>query len=280
MTINMPKNLSPKPRLLSRVKKLGRNFIDSLSLRIETIRQRVRSLRQVSSDQNRTIHLLLMTRDVYLKPAIRCANSIWFNSPESLICIWVDSERRTLVENSIKKFHRRDRLDIRDIPLPEREWQRNKLELIVSRMGSQDVFSDADMIWNSSPPKSRLPLFFVDEYDLGRKTLTRWLLRNLGLNEDAGWRMLNVSVVALGHKAKDAKLVKRSIDLYEGIRNCSPDSLLGLDDLPGMRRMAEQIALSISVKECSEYVLLKDADSYMDGGLAESYYLGAINGYD
>jgi len=184
------------------------------------------------------------------------------------------------LESSLNRFHRRDRLQISDIPLPQREWQRNKLEIIIAKMEQNDLFTDADIIWNSSPPISEKPLLFVDEYELGRRTITRWCLKRLKFNPDDGWRMLNTSVVTLGEKSKNQKLMRSAIVLYEKIRNCKPDSNLGLDDLVWIRRMSEQLALSLCIKAAGDYLLLKDSDSYMDGGLAESYYLGAINGFD
>jgi len=276
----MPKN--SKNGLISyrSLRKFGQNSFSALQNISINTKQRFRALRDVPLDDSRAIHLLFMKRDQYFQPTIKCLNSIWFNSPREKITVWVDVERKQLFEKSISKLHRSDRVELRIIPLPDREWQRNKLEIIVKLMERSDLFTDADMIWNSVPPRLEKPLFFVDEYDLGKRTNTRWLLKQLGLDRDFGWRMLNVSVVALGEKSKYPVFANRSIELYEKIRTLSQDSELGSDDLPGLHRMAEQIALSIAAQELGEYRVLKETDSYMDGGLAESYYLGAINGYD
>jgi len=276
----MPKLNSPKRRFLLRIRVFGRETLNGIALGAEAARQKVRSYKRIPADSTRSIHILLMSRDVYLRPTIRCANSIWFHAPQSKICIWADSERRALLEVSLKQFHRKDRVIIKDVPLPDKEWQRNKLEIIVAEMEKDDLFTDADIIWNASPPKSEKPIFFVDEYELGRRTVTRWLLKKLDLDLAIDWRMLNVSVVSLGVKSKNREFIRRSVELYERIRGCKPDFDLGLDDLPSIRRMSEQLALSVAVKESSEYDLLKESDSYMDGGIAESYYLGAIHGYD
>lgn len=269
-----------KQQLPQRVKTLGRKFFELTSLSLISGKQRFKALKKVPSDKSRQIHILLMRRKEYLGPSIRCLNSIWYQEPNASVTIWVDSILKNEVLKVKQSFHRPDRLDIKDVPLPGREWQRNKLEIIVKLMEMSDLFTDADMIWNSVPPRLEKPLFFVDEYDLGKRTNTRWLLKQLGLDRDFGWRMLNVSVVALGEKSKYPVFANRSIELYEKIRTLSQDSELGSDDLPGLHRMAEQIALSIAAQELGEYRVLKETDSYMDGGLAESYYLGAINGYD
>jgi len=267
-------------KFLKQIKHLGRESFEALNDGAITLRQIIHARKQVLADENRMVHLLLMHRDEYVKPTIKCVNSIWLHSPESSIVIWTDPIRRSLIEGLIHKFHRKDRVSFKDIPLPEREWQRNKLDILVRQMAPRDVFTDADMIWNSRPPTEEMPLFFLDEYELSRRTLTRWLLGKLELDQDPKYRMLNVSCVIMDGKSKDDDFAKRCEELYEKIRFIEADSNLGVDDIPTIHRMSEQLAISIAICEISGYKVLKQTDSYMDGGVAESYYLGAINGYD
>jgi hypothetical protein len=57
------------------------------------------------------------------------------------------------------------------------------------------------------------------------------------------------------------------------------DRYLGSSEILQLHRMAEQISLSITVQEFGDYSFLKEKDSIMDGGIAESFYLGARNGF-
>jgi hypothetical protein len=70
---------------------------------------------------------------------------------------------------------------------------------------------------------------------------------------------------------------------YKSIRHCIPDAILGEGDIPQLRRMSEQIALSVAIQshsfESLQVRVLKDKDHVMDGGIAESYYLGSSRGW-
>lgn len=240
----------------------------------------VHSLRSAPIDQSRSIHLLLMKRNEYILPAINCANSIWYHSPHSKITIWCDVERKAQLNTMLKRFSRSDRILIKSIPFPDREWQFNKMEIISSNLHEKDLFSDVDLIWNGKPPVPHKPLFFVSEYDMRNRTITRWLLKKLNCDFSRPWLMLNVSVVGLADLAMSDPFSSRVRSIYEEIRNVSVDEILGIEDLPSLHRMSEQMAYSIAIQEKYDFEVLKQTDSYMDGGLAESFYLGAINGYD
>jgi len=256
----------------------GFTFVEDL---VTSSRQKMHALKKFEVDGSRTIHLLTMKRAEYLLPTIKCINSIWFHAPETRVKIWVDDSSKIKLNELKRKFHRLNQLEFIQIPLPNSEWQLNKLSIALDWMSSKDIFTDVDMYWNGKPPLvSEKPLFFVSEYDMSRRTLTRYVIKSLGLNIHREWFMLNVSVISMGNLVGNKDFKNRALELYSKLRNIEADEVLGEDDVASVRRMAEQIALSIAVQERGSFLTLKEHDGYMDGGLAESYYLGAVNGFD
>jgi hypothetical protein len=265
---------------LSQLKSLAKRIFEGLSDWSLFLGQKRRSLVKVPVDESRTLHILLMKRAQYIKPVIKCCNSIWDHAPETRIEIWIDDNLREDFQKEKHRLMREDRVDTKEVPLQNSEWQKNKLQIISNEMNPEDLFVDADLIWNGAPPRPQTPMFFVSEYLMNARTLTLWLLRKLKVDLSKNWYMLNVSVVGLSNLSKDISFQERVNELYDAIRHVEPDDNFGFDDIPTLRRMSEQIALSIAVQELGEYTVLKDSDTYMDGGIAESYYLGAISGFD
>jgi ribosomal protein L5 len=91
--------------------------------------------------------------------------------------------------------------------------------------------------------------------------------------------MLNVSVVNLGSLSQDAQLVERATELFSKIMKIEQVSVLGRKEITQLKRTSEQLAISITLQERGSYKFLKEKDGVMDGGLAESFYLGATQGF-
>ena len=105
------------------------------------------------------------------------------------------------------------------------------------------------------------------------------MLKYLEFPLDKPWYMLNVSVVSLKESHLRQDILNRSFQLYEKLENIPKIPDLGSADYLSIKRMTEQIALSLSIQEFDDFSVLKERDSLMDGGLAESFYLGSSNGW-
>jgi hypothetical protein len=179
---------------------------------------------------------------------------------------------------NIRKFHRKDRIQFRIIDV-RTTWQETKLEIICERMSTNGIFSDADMFYNGKIEIGNTPLFFLREFEFSEYSHTKRLIEILDLNRNKPWYMLNVSIVFLGNLAKSNEFLSRAYSLFHRISQISNDEFLGMRELTSLRRMSEQLSLSIAIQEFSEYEYLKNQDYVMDGGIAESYYLGSTRGY-
>ena len=220
------------------------------------------------------------SRIEYVDSTIKCLNSFWEFNPDYSACIWLDTP---FWERRIELFAKLDRPKqtfFRTIPEATREWQWNKLLIIVDYMESEDFFSDADIIWNGKLPEFNSPAFFLKEFDLMKRAASRRLLSNLDIVENQGTFMYNVSFVKLLELSKHFELSETSKSHYEIIRGIEPDEILGEEDIPSLHRMSEQIAISLAAQGLiRELSVLKNSDHVMDGGIAESYYLGSSSGW-
>ena len=253
-------------------------LLDLIDLLHRFIGQKFASLRQVDKSTTKTLHLLCVSRDDYLVPTINCANSFWQYHPEFQIKIWCDEERIKLLSKKIGKFHRRDRIELMMIEVKPM-WQETKLELICEKLGVDGIYSDVDMFWNGRIKSNKNPIFFLKEYEFSEYAQTKRLKNLLGLDQDISWFMLNVSLVFLGELAQLKEFRSRAYELFQKISSISHDEVLGKREISSIHRMSEQLALSIAAQEFGKFEYLKEQDFIMDGGIAESFYLGATNGF-
>jgi hypothetical protein len=183
----------------------------------------------------------------------------------------------------MKKLKRWRLTSLSDVEIlaTEQPWQRHKLEIVVNKMSSTDLFCDADLYWNGSPKSSLAPYCFVREYSLSENTIYNHLLEILGL-DSKNYAMLNTSVVALGRYAKNENIQNAAFSHYQKVMEICDDFSISIGQRDKVKRLAEQLSLSIALAhlEKGQVRFLKEKDSPMDGGIAESYYLGTTRGWN
>jgi hypothetical protein len=135
------------------------------------------------------------------------------------------------------------------------------------------------MFWNGRISLDKVPLFFLREYEFDDYSSTKRLKALLQLDLEKTWFMLNVSVVNLGLLSRQPKFKERALELFNLIVNISNDPFLGDKDVTQLHRTSEKLAMSIAGQELGDFRYLKDSDYVMDGGIAESFYLGATKGF-
>ena len=246
--------------------------------RKERIQQIVRA-RATVLPGTRTTHMITVTKKAYLKAVIRCANSIWFQSPEMLIVIHIDKHLANNLGYLTKKLDRKDRARIQ-IEETFKSWQELKLRVILHDMREDDSFSDADLYWNVPIPVANSGYYFAAENSLLNREPYSQIIQDCKIQLHPDSFMANSSFVALGNLPNKSEFVDEVEGNFLKIRN---QLLVGSYDEAvrnKVLRLSEQIALSISInRRLNHFKALKSSDKPMDGGPAESYYLGTTKGW-
>ncbi len=224
---------------------------------------------------------IMLVRDVrYVKLAEICVISFLHFHPKAIITLHCDEPTLIHAKNT---FHNEiDRGNVKVRALEEknhRDWQEQKLELILAMSGTKDILLDADLRWNGAISESIDKVFFlVMEFELRDKSPFREIASLFDfLPQDSS--MKNVSVFTFGGyqlTKKELTAIRSTMDTYREIID-SPT--VGKLDKVAVGRVIEQFALSACSETWNiEISYIKESDAPMDGGIVESCYFGATGG--
>lgn len=221
-----------------------------------------------------------MNKKEYIDAGIKCAGSFLEHNQARKVAFYVDHDNEDYLRRKLAKWQLGEISRV-EVLTSKNSWQRHKLEIILKNMSSTDLFCDADLYWNGPVDVSMAPLCFVREYVLRENETYGQLLEILGLDNNS-YAMVNTSVVALGTFAKNETLQKEVFEIFTKIQEICEDFAISLDQREKIKRLSEQLALSIAFTHviAGELRFLKDIDSPMDGGVAESFYLGTTRGWN
>ena len=249
-----------------------------LQKRKERTQQFLRARTSVSKGE-RSVHIITVYKKGYLKAAIRCVNSIWFHSPEMNVVIHIDDHLFHYRNYLLQRMDRRDRVRIQKEETFT-SWQELKLKVILNDLGENDAFSDADLYWNVPIPDTNTGLYFSAEAGVLNQYPYCEVIQDSGIEIMSNSFMANSSYIALGKIANKVKFANEEGINFQRIRDQVEKNNYDEKVRLKILRLSEQIALSISINERSSYFKsLKVTDKPMDGGAAESYYLGTTKGW-
>jgi hypothetical protein len=226
-----------------------------------------------------TLHILVVNQKEYIDAGVRCAGSFLDYNLGFRVSFYVDKENQDYLRRKITQWKLGKIAQIK-VVTSNKPWQQHKLDIILGDMTGNDLFCDADLYWNGVVDLTLAPFCFVQENILNENETYRKLLEALGLAE-RNYSMFNTSVVALGVFAQNEVLKNEVFDIYTQILKTCEDTTIPLGKREKIERLSEQIALSLSFSHVikNELNFLKDLDSPMDGGIAESFYLGTTRGW-
>jgi hypothetical protein len=220
-------------------------------------------------------HLLIVEKEVYCKLANICIASFLFFNPNFEINVHCDLKTFSKCSRVFRRFIRKGNLLLFLID-DEKSWQDRKIDLILSLMGSRDIFMDADLRWNSELPLIEGVTFFVSEFSMREKSPERQLLRSFGFRENLPAIMKNTSFFSWQGFVLDRnqrKFIENSIGTFGEILSSAD---LGTRDIPQLDRLKEQIILSLAAETWNVPIrYLKEIDKHKDGAFVESSYFGA-----
>ena len=241
--------------------------------------QYLASFREVETGKT-SVHMICVRKKEYLKAIIRCANSIWFHNPGVTIVVYLDVDLSEYKDLLLRKFHRRDRVRL-IVEENFESWQELKLRVILNYLGENDFFSDADLYWNDSFPISQKGIYFAAEESLLNREPYFSVITAAGIDLKENSFMANSSFISLG---KDLDRSEFKLEVESFFRQLRATVIKGNFEhriQNKILRLSEQIALSLAINSrMSKFEQLKFTDKPMDGGIAESYYLGTTKGWD
>ena len=249
-----------------------------LRKRKERAQQIIKAKTVIAKDE-RFVHLVAVTKKEYLRAAIRCVNSIWFHSPEIQIVIHIDNQLSKYQTYLLQKLDRKDRVSIQ-LEESFTSWQELKLKVILYELGERDSFSDADLYWNIPIPELESGLYFAAEKALLDRSPYIEVIQDSGISLENSSTMANSSFISIGKMPNRAEFVDDVENNFRKIRLQAREGSYEETVRAKILRLSEQIALSISInKQEAHFSPLKSSDKPMDGGAAESYYLGTTKGW-
>ncbi len=224
------------------------------------------------------VHLLVVKNVVYAKIAKTAVLSFLYFHPYSKIIIHCDEITQAQLEKTFLRYLSEKSIEIVLDCKSELTWQENKIKVIFSMNGSEDIFMDADLRWNGPITKQLSGLtFFVQEFyfedrspfrQIGQIIENTLQFRNLQMYNTSFFSFGGVRVPKIELDSV-VNFAKNSFEFYKSAN-------IGKDDMIIVERLTEQIALSVWCSKWSKQIIcLKDSDKIFDQSFVESSYFGA-----
>ena len=225
-------------------------------------------------------HVMLTRNERYVDFAETCIYSFLHYHPNTTFTLHCDNATIGRVNSKFKKGIVDGKILVKLLKSDdEKDWQEQKLDLILSMTGTSDIFLDADLRWNGAlNVENGKALFLVKEFELRDKSPFREILTQFN-NFPPHSAMKNVSVFSFGGYQLSTAEFTSVLNVMDRYREIVDSPIVGRLDKVAVGRVIEQFALSI----CSEIwgtevTYVKESDAPMDGGIVESCYFGATGG--
>jgi len=222
---------------------------------------------------DKRVHTLAVNSIFYVLLVQICIYSFLKHNQCFVFVIHTDSRLARNLRRSFKFLIELNRVEVVEDVDHDFSWQRSKLGIILAMNGTKDIFMDADLRWNGPLPETKGITFYLREFSLGGSSLYTRAFPSYGITPDH--HMYNLSFFTFGENVLSVSEIDEVFSLQHEIEQLVSESLAPADVL-AIRRMSEQLALSIAVRRFSKSVnTIKSVDKRNDGGFVESCYFGA-----
>jgi uncharacterized protein involved in tolerance to divalent cations len=135
---------------------------------------------------------------------------------------------------------------------------------------------DADLRWNGILKEMREITFFVKEFDFNSQSKYQTFLGHVFTDRLLLRSMKNTSFFTWSGKNISDEEVTQIFQAYRKLLKGSEVFMTEPEDQSGMKRISEQLALSIVSEWWGHQIgYLKETDGFRDGEFVESSYFGA-----
>lgn len=261
--------------LTTRLYRLFRDSAKSAERKYTLIRQSL-SKAKASSAAPLIANILIVRNPIYCDLAKVCVVSFLHFHPKSEIKIHVDG---STIEKSRVTFKReilKGRVSLIDSDNETSTWQELKMLTVLGMHESNEFFMDADLRWNGVLPGLKGVTFFVEEFTLQNKSPYAQMLNSPLFAEFDRASMKNTSFISWGNYKVTQTEKDRVLAIEKLITETVNSDLVPRDDKSFVKRISEQLALSLFAHKISEEIFfLKATDGHRDGSFLESSYFGA-----
>ena len=262
-------------KLTTRLYRLIRDTAKSAERNFTLLRQSLTEAR-TSSATPLLANILIVRNPIYCDLAKVCVVSFLHFHPKSIVKIHVDGSTFEKSKITFKREIRKKRVTLIVSDNDTSTWQELKMITVLGMHQSNEFFMDADMRWNGVLLGLKGVTFFVEEFTLQNKSPYAQMLKSPLFAEFDRASMKNTSFISWGNY-KVTQTEKDWVLAFEKliIETVNTD-LVPRDDKSFVKRISEQLALSLFVHKISEEIFfLKVNDGHRDGSFLESSYFGA-----
>lgn len=220
-----------------------------------------------------TVHFLVVGNSVYARIVQTAIESFLFFNPRARVLIHCDPRTERAVKRSLFLVRLRHPKKVAiSVTGNDEIWYKQKLQLILSLVGTTDMFLDAD-VRIRGPIHSTSKITFLVRENKVASTLDFGLfdlLKNEILSGEISFSTKNTTAFSWGGLILAPNQIQLAWEIYQSVVR----KLFSSPEL----RLSEQITLSILVDALDlEVSYLKESDSQFDGSAIESSYFGATS---
>lgn len=225
--------------------------------------------------------IVCVKRTVYCELALRQINSLHLHAPNHEVTMYADAICLEYLKAHRDTLHYPDRVHLENISTKKDDpWQFSKVECLIRASQSGQILMDADGIWRSAPNVNRTRIvFLVPAYPFIQNRTEATLVRKVSSIDVSTSFHYVTGFVSIPKRMMTAALADRCRTLTREIFKKS-QLISSRDERTRIRRLAEEIALSIAVQEiypARRITTLKSTDGPNDRTALQSMYYGCAH---
>lgn len=222
-----------------------------------------------------TAHILCVKNDAYAGVAIVAAESFLYWNPDSNVVVHCDTYTFSQVSRMFRRLIRARKVRVVCDISSTITWQEAKIEIVCSLGGTSDIYMDADLRWNGPCPRLNEPVFYVREFEISSRIEFNDIYTEVLKNQWPSALMSNTSFVFFNRLEISHENIADIRVIFTKLFNWLGEEDPARPETSQIRRLSEQIALSVVLNDALKMGHLKQTDERADGQFVETSYFGA-----
>lgn len=222
-----------------------------------------------------TAHILCVKNIAYAGVAIVAAESFLYWNPSSNVVVHCDQNTFGQVSRKFRRLIKASKVRVISDTPSTITWQEAKINIVCSLGGTSDIYMDADLRWNGPCPPLNEPVFYVREFEISNRMEFQEIYNEVLKNRWPSALMSNTSFVFFNQRVISGENASDIRDIFRLLSNWLGTEAPVSPGTSQIRRLSEQIALSVVLNDAIDMGHLKQTDERADGQFVETSYFGA-----